>query len=942
MPTRHLAAPAALLVAVSMAAPAVAAVGHTSTPSTSGSAPRSISAALSSGAKKTSWSSSSTSRLDQAAADVKAARHRLATNGAASAETRSAASAGTTIYVANPTLQCTSETGNNGSAAAPYCSVQDAVNAALPGDTISIAGEGPSGYSDGLTVKTSNLTFVGTGSSGTTIDLDVYLEGVTEVTFSGVVFSGEVHVIGSTDVLIDSDDFVGAHEVGALTIDGTSSAVTVSRSMMNAQGSSGTAIAVASGAHDIVIASNAFAPFSDGAVVANGVSGIDVVGNTIQRGCGSGVILTGATTGAYVENNVLEDANSDVDVAGFGGLKTECTAAGTAWSPDITVDSTASAGTTSDYNDFYSWGSDGTAAYSWAGTAYQTPAAFTAVVAQGAHDTVDSVESAAIVPNPFGWGDPIQAALEPGSTAIGSANTSAPGGLTTDLYGVTPYSDRGAVAVDSDNVTVSATVTPWTYDGIASALTLQVDPTGSGTYKISNYDVDWGDGSTSTQGYLATHTYAQAGSYSVKVTAVDTHGRTASTTVQATVAGSDYTPYGPVRILDTRNGTGAAKAAVAPDGTVRLQVAGAGTAGNPIPAGVTALVMNVTVVTPTHNGVLTVYPDETSNGGQESVPGTSNLNFASGQIVPNLVTVPVGPNGVVDLYNGSTGSTQLVADVVGYFRQEAGSQYVSVVPERILDTRDGTGTSTGTAARIPADGSVTVDVGYVGQLADPNDVPTVTAVAVNLTAIEGSTNGVITAFPAGETPPTASNVNYAGGQIVANMAIVPVGAGGKITFYNNSSGTVDLAADLDGYFTTTTGFAAGTYTAADFRPSAYLPMATPYRWLDTRTMNAPLSGGHSYQYPFTDDEFIDGAVLNATIVEPTSNGYLTLYPDDPTPTIPTASNINFKAGQIIPNMAITSPGTFEDPGGQYYIAAYLNGKGTSDLVADVFGIFEYE
>jgi hypothetical protein len=41
-------------------------------------------------------------------------------------------------------------------------------------------------------------------------------------------------------------------------------------------------------------------------------------------------------------------------------------------------------------------------------------------------------------------------------------------------------------------------------------------------------------------------------------------------------------------------------------------------------------------------------------------------------------------------------------------------------------------------------------------------------------------------------------------------------------------------------------------------------------------------------------------------------------------------------------MVIVSPGNFADPGGKYYIAAYLNGKGKADLVADVFGLFEYE
>ncbi|MGI8761621.1 MAG: carboxypeptidase regulatory-like domain-containing protein [Jatrophihabitantaceae bacterium] len=51
----------------------------------------------------------------------------------------------------------------------------------------------------------------------------------------------------------------------------------------------------------------------------------------------------------------------------------------------------------------------------------------------------------------------------------------------------------------------------------------------------------------------------------------------------------------------------------------------------------------------------------------QSRPTASNLNFVQGQTVPNLVVAPVGAGGVVDLYNGSAGTVQLVADVSGYF-----------------------------------------------------------------------------------------------------------------------------------------------------------------------------------------------------------------------------------------------------------------------------------
>ena len=45
---------------------------------------------------------------------------------------------------------------------------------------------------------------------------------------------------------------------------------------------------------------------------------------------------------------------------------------------------------------------------------------------------------------------------------------------------------------------------------------------------------------------------------------------------------------------------------------------------------------------------------------------TSNLNFQAGQNIPNLVIVPVGADGKIQLYNGSPGTVQLIADVTGY------------------------------------------------------------------------------------------------------------------------------------------------------------------------------------------------------------------------------------------------------------------------------------
>ncbi|MFC5881425.1 hypothetical protein ACFP74_28255, partial [Streptomyces virginiae] len=225
---------------------------------------------------------------------------------------------------------------------------------------------------------------------------------------------------------------------------------------------------------------------------------------------------------------------------------------------------------------------------------------------------------------------------------------------------------------------------------------------------------------------------------------------------------------------------GAAKQRVGPGGIVTLQVAGV----RGIPAsGVTAVVMNVTAVQPTEAGHVTVYP----NG--QAAPGVSNLNFTPGQIVPNLVTVPV-VNGKVDLRNNS-GSVDLIADVTGYYAA-TGSAFSAAGPVRLLDTRDGTGARAGA---VGPGGSVSL------QVTGAQGVPAqgVTAVVLNVTVTNPTEASHLIVHPHGAARPGVSNLNYTAGQTVANLVVVPV-VDGQVTFYNNS-GTADVIADLNGYFT---------------------------------------------------------------------------------------------------------------------------------------------
>ena len=125
------------------------------------------------------------------------------------------------------------------------------------------------------------------------------------------------------------------------------------------------------------------------------------------------------------------------------------------------------------------------------------------------------------------------------------------------------------------------------------------------------------------------------------------------------VVASSFVPISPTRILDTRPAPLNIGGFVGPltlQQTYSFQVAGV--AG--VPANATAVVMNVTVDKPTFASFLTVFPAGTER------PNASNLNWTAGNTVPNLVTVKIGANGQVSVFN-LQGNTQVIADVAGYF-----------------------------------------------------------------------------------------------------------------------------------------------------------------------------------------------------------------------------------------------------------------------------------
>ncbi|MEZ5208268.1 MAG: DUF4091 domain-containing protein [Acidimicrobiales bacterium] len=277
-------------------------------------------------------------------------------------------------------------------------------------------------------------------------------------------------------------------------------------------------------------------------------------------------------------------------------------------------------------------------------------------------------------------------------------------------------------------------------------------------------------------------------------------------------AAMNYTSITPKRVLDSRDGTGGHSSPWGANQTRTVQVAGSATT---VPAGADAVMLNVTGVFPTAATHLTIWPTGAA------VPTASNLNVAPGQTRPNLVLAKVGTGGTVSIRNNA-GAMHVVADVVGYFDDDGGTdgRATAVVPERVLDSRDGTGTA---PTRWGPGATRYVDVDTSGM------PPGATAVVLNVTATNASAATHVTVWSSDEAQPTASNLNVAAGETAANLVVSTIGTGG-VAIYNNS-GSVDVIADVVGYFATT--------------PDGEVTAIVPTRVLDSRSG----VGGYSSPWP---------------------------------------------------------------------------------------------
>ncbi|WP_439662296.1 RCC1-like domain-containing protein [Lentzea sp. HUAS TT2] len=233
---------------------------------------------------------------------------------------------------------------------------------------------------------------------------------------------------------------------------------------------------------------------------------------------------------------------------------------------------------------------------------------------------------------------------------------------------------------------------------------------------------------------------------------------------------SRFTPTTPTRVMDTRT-TGA----VGPASSVEVNL------GNLVPASATSVTFNLTGTQPTSTTYVTAYP----TGGTR--PDASSLNLVPGQTSPNLVTVALGSDRRVTLYN-NLGSTHLIVDVTGYYSPDRGHRFFPVSPVRTYDTRTAPGGPVG-----PGQSRV---VDLASRIA-----PTAAAAVLNLTAAAPTSVSFVTAHSPNVERPITTSLNLTPGRDTANGAVVALQGDARINLFNNL-GSTELIVDVAGFFGT--------------------------------------------------------------------------------------------------------------------------------------------
>lgn len=803
------------------------------------------------------------------------------------------------------------------------------------------------------------------------------LDHVHDVTLSGLTLwprgaSDGVDVTGSANVTLDK---LTVSQQGVLTgtpdsvlVDGASSGVTISRG--NLAATYGYGVQVQPGASNVTVTTNKVGASPGGGISVSGAAGAVVTSNSVLTSCGPGISVDGNST-ATVENNGVAAATPgsscavpaaalSVSAAAAGGVHSDYNAflvrsphpeyswAGTSYSSaagfaagtgqgthdlDVTtapvgpppegsplIDSAdcSAPGELSTDMAGHPYVRDPLVAHTGTGTCYADRGAveredglaanFTSTTAlKGVAPLAVTVTVPAAQTS--SWNEPVSYTADfgdgggPGTVAAGAtvSHTYATPGQYTITF--TAADTGGTTATAIDPVVAGTTAAPAASlaaaPGTASlpsgtaivpdTAVLQA-PAVSDAWEVASRSVSFGDGLTQAAGtgpVTLTHQYQQPGTYAATMTQTDLLGRTSTATATITV-GDEYQPAGPSADY---SGT------LASHQVLKLTAAALHALG-----WVDRVALRLTVTNPAAAGSVAVY------GNGDARPTAGALDFTAGQSASNLVLPPIG-NQAVDFYNASSKAIKLSVATVGIQGGgQNGDTYAPAGPVRILDTSTGLGAP---KRAVPAHGSLTLAV------AGSHGVPAAAAAAVlDVTAKGGTTGGYLTAYPHGAANPGTHDVAWGKGKAATGLVVVPL-TDGSVVLHNASSGTVNMAADLVGYY-----HLNGT-------GSVFLPSADTVTGLvigPKHALKVQISGR-----PGIPSAGISAVAANLTASGATASGSITAYPDGASK--PGTSVLSFAANHTTAATALVPAGA------DGAIELYNSGASPVTVRLDLAGIY---
>lgn len=291
-------------------------------------------------------------------------------------------------------------------------------------------------------------------------------------------------------------------------------------------------------------------------------------------------------------------------------------------------------------------------------------------------------------------------------------------------------------------------------------------------------------------------------------------------------------------------------------------------------------------------------------------------------------------------------------EAVGGGTLGAGGEFHSVEPFRVLDTRSpSAGSLTGPRPSGPVASAPEIVVPISGRGGIPafEDADRdgfdddVLAVVVNITVVEPTRPGYAKAFGTGTPSPAreTSVVNFRGGDVVPNTAIIRLGMDGAMSIRlvtPSGPGESHVVVDVSGWFSSSAYPVRGARTITippvrifDSQDRRFAPAPSGPAWQRTIPIRGSVDMNDGGSQVVPDDADVVGVILNVTGDRPSTSTFVSLL-GDPVESVDDVgtSNLNLVPGQTRANLAIVPVPSDGD-------LTLFNQRGDVRLIIDVVG-----